>query len=223
MYVFIRSCIALTRGVVKIIQTDPDSFFSSRSGTLSSTAAPTYHVASPLSFFLSSFYFSLFLSLHLNVVLLRRHRFLPVSRSLAIVPMPNWRSRRSSISRSMTSLPSYIKLRDSRVAGDCRVRSRDRDDKEIGACVEDACRSLRKYSRRGRCRNAKTRMPMFKSLGYLFVLRMKLYSLIYIRFTIIDINFIICKNSFRNICRDFFFLFIDNWKRLTQFPANKPN
>lgn len=28
MYVFIRSCIALTRGVVKIIQTDPDSFFS---------------------------------------------------------------------------------------------------------------------------------------------------------------------------------------------------
>jgi len=63
MYVFIRSCIALTRGVVKIIQTDPDSFFSSRSGTLSSTAAPTYHLApsppssvAPFSF-LSFFFF----------------------------------------------------------------------------------------------------------------------------------------------------------------------
>jgi len=65
MYVFIRSCIALTRGVVKIIQTDPDSFFSSQSGTLSSIAAPTYHLAPspPSSVAPSSFLsLSLFLS-----------------------------------------------------------------------------------------------------------------------------------------------------------------
>lgn len=82
MYVFIRSCIALTRGVVKIIQTDPDSFFSSRSGTLSSTAAPTYHLApspppsvAPFPF-LSFFFLSILLYLD---ILLRRHRsrFLP--------------------------------------------------------------------------------------------------------------------------------------------------
>lgn len=110
MYVFIRSCIALTRGVVKIIQTDPDSFFSSRSGTLSSTAAPTYHLApspppsvAPFPF-LSFFFLSILLYLD---ILLRRHRsrFLPPcppSCSLAIVPMPNSRSR------PMTSLPLCI-------------------------------------------------------------------------------------------------------------------
>lgn len=109
MYVFIRSCIALTRGVVKIIQTDPDSFFSSRSGTLSSTAAPTYHLApspppsvAPFPF-LSFFFLSILLYLD---ILLRRHRsrFLPLSPScsLAIVPMPNSRSR------PMTSLPLCI-------------------------------------------------------------------------------------------------------------------
>lgn len=49
MYVFIRSCIALTRGVVKIIQTDPDSFFSFRSGTLSSRAVCPLHPRIPTS------------------------------------------------------------------------------------------------------------------------------------------------------------------------------
>lgn len=109
MYVFIRSCIALTRGVVKIIQTDPDSFFSSRSGTLSSTAAPTYHLAPSLSSSVApssfrSFFFLPSILLYLDVLL---HR-LPLSspcphrRSLAIVPMPNSRSR------PMTSLPLCI-------------------------------------------------------------------------------------------------------------------
>lgn len=58
----------MTRGVVKIIQTDPDSFFSSRSGTLSSTAAPTYHLApspppSVAPFPFLSFFFFLFFSI----------------------------------------------------------------------------------------------------------------------------------------------------------------
>lgn len=126
MYVFIRSCIALTRGVVKIIQTDPDSFFSSRSGTLSSTAAPTYHVSFSLSLFISTASFVVIVSSLL-------------SRSLAIVPMPNWRTRRSSISRSMTSLPSYINsaIRGSPViAGYSReIGTTKRSEASVCVCV----------------------------------------------------------------------------------------
>lgn len=179
MYVFIRSCIALTRGVVKIIQTDPDSFFSSRSGTLSSTAAPTYHVSFSLSLFISTASFVVIVSSLL-------------SRSLAIVPMPNWRTRRSSISRSMTSLPSYINsaIRGSPViAGYSReIGTTKRSEASVCVClcVEDACRSLRKYNQCGRCRNAKTCIPMFKSLGYLFLYSSRLAS----NSAIIDINFI---------------------------------
>lgn len=85
MYVFIRSCIALTRGVVKIIQTDPDSFFSSRSGTLSSTAAPTYHPTLSLLFVLLSL-FRPFLAF-LYPALSRRSSFVGVSSFPRISPV----------------------------------------------------------------------------------------------------------------------------------------
>lgn len=82
MYVFIRSCIALTRGVVKIIQTDPDSFFSSRSGTLSSTAAPTYHYLALSSL---SYPFALCLVLSFLLLSLSRRPSLRLTFSLLCV------------------------------------------------------------------------------------------------------------------------------------------
>lgn len=116
MYVFICSCVALTRGVVKIIQTDPDSFFSSRSGTLSSTAAPTYHLApssllSHLSFSLIFFHSSPRLFLIPTSSFRRRHRrrALPPRVFAALSShCPDAEFEIASILPPMTSLPLYI-------------------------------------------------------------------------------------------------------------------
>lgn len=107
MYVFIRSCIALTRGVVKIIQTDPDSFFSSRSGTLSSTAAAPTYTTSPL----------------LLPLLLLRPLFLP----FFFLFLSSSTSRRSpSSSSSPVSIPRPPRVVLSSPLSRCRIRDRAR-------------------------------------------------------------------------------------------------
>lgn len=194
MYVFIRSCIALTRGVVKIIQTDPDSFFSSRSGTLSSTAAPTYHVSFSLSLFISTASFVVIVSSLL-------------SRSLAIVPMPNWRTRRSSISRARW--PRCLRTLTPRFAGrrwlpGTAARSgRQRDRRPLYVCV---CVWRMRVDRYASTIDADA--VVMQKLAYRCSNHWDIYSFIHLDLRPIPLLSIsilfVCKNSFWYVYREFF-------------------